>query len=150
LNGWLNRIQIVQADVSDTNGTVDMLSSGVFSDGYFKVVKERSRKELTQTSAITIDQMTTKFGAPTHIKIDVEGQEAAALRGGRETLTKYSPILFLELHNEMVASQGGDPTAALNEILKLGYGTFSLEGVPIDRTAISDKSIIRIVASRLG
>jgi FkbM family methyltransferase len=150
LNGWSKSIQVVQAAVSDTNGTVDMLSSGVFSDGYFKVVKERSRKELTQAHAITIDQMTSKFGAPTHIKIDVEGQEAAVLRGGVDTLSQFSPVLFIELHNEMIISQGGDPNAAFNEVVALGYSTFSLDGAPIKRTAIFEKPIIRIVASRKG
>jgi FkbM family methyltransferase len=148
LNRWSKSIQVVQAAVSDTNGTVDMLSTGVFSDGYFKVVKGRSLKELTQTHAITIDQMTSKFGAPTHIKIDVEGQEAAVLRGGRDTLRQFSPVLFIELHNEMIVSQGGDPNAALNEVVTLGYSTFSLDGAPIKRTAIFEKPIIRIVASR--
>jgi len=150
LNGWSKNIRTVQAAVSDTNGTVNMLSSGVFSDGYFIVAKGRSGKELTQTPSITIDQMTSKFGTPTHIKIDVEGQEAAALRGGRKTFSQFSPILFLELHNEMIASQGGDLTAALDEIVKVGYSTFSVDGAPIDRTAIFQKPIIRIVASRLG
>lgn len=148
LNGRSKSIQIVQAAVTDTNGTLNMLSSGVFSDGYFKAAKGRSGKELTQTPAITIDQITSKFGAPTHIKVDVEGQEAAVLRGGRDTLSQFSPVLFLELHNEMIASQGGDRNAVLDEVVDLGYKTFSLTGEPIQRTAILEKPIIRIVASR--
>src|SRR5262249_35139246 len=34
LNGCTNNIQILQAAVSDSNGVVGMLSSGVFSDGF--------------------------------------------------------------------------------------------------------------------
>jgi FkbM family methyltransferase len=148
LNGCSERIQIIEAAVNDTNGTLDMLSSGVFSDGYFKVVRARSRKDLTRTQAITIDQMTSKFGAPSHIKIDVEGQEGSVLRGGKETLNQFSPVLFIELHNEMIMSQGGDPNASLNELALLGYKTFSLDGAPMQRATIFEKPIIRIVASR--
>lgn len=35
---------------------------------------------------------------PTHIKIDVEGREVNVLEGARETLKKYRPILYIELH----------------------------------------------------
>jgi len=148
LNGWTSKIQIVQAAVNDAGGTVDMLSTGVFGNGYFKFDTARLRKELTRTPAITIDQMASKFGAPTHIKIDVEGQEAAALRGGRETFKQFSPVLFLELHNEMIAAQGGDRNAALDEVKSLGYGILSLDGMELDRTAIFEKPLIRVVASR--
>ena len=148
LNGWTESIQIVRAAVNDTGGTLDMLSTGVYGEGYFKFVEGRSSKELTETHAITIDQMTSKFGGPTHVKIDVEGQEAAALRGGRETLKQFSPVLFLELHNEMIVAQGGDRNAALDELKNLGYGVFSLDGMPIDPTTIFDKDVVRIVARR--
>lgn len=63
-----------------------MLSAGVFSDGYFRLVKGRSQSELTQTPATTVDQITQQFGSPTHIKIDAEGHEAAVLRGARSTM----------------------------------------------------------------
>jgi FkbM family methyltransferase len=148
LNGWSEKIHIIQAAVSDRDGSLDMLSSGVFSDGYFKVVQERSRRDLTRTRTITIDQMASGFGVPSHIKIDVEGQEGPVLRGGKETFRKFSPILFIELHNEMIMSQGGDRNAALDELDGFGYNTFSLNGAPIERPAIFEKPIIRIVASR--
>ena len=37
---------------------------------------------------------------PTFIKIDVEGHEAAALRGMRRLLTRAHPTLLIELHSE--------------------------------------------------
>ncbi|HXN64199.1 MAG TPA: FkbM family methyltransferase [Candidatus Acidoferrales bacterium] len=148
----LNRVQpqvrILQAAVSDTDGELRMLSSGVFSEGYARLVRGRPSSELTKVHATTVDCMTSEFGAPTHIKIDVEGHEAAALGGGRETLRRFSPELFLELHTEMVAADGGNPNAALDELDRLGYETFALDGSPIDRRTILEKSIIRIVARR--
>jgi len=148
LNGLTDSIRIIQAAVSDESGAVDMLSSGVFSDGYFKISQGRAKNELTRTQAITIDQLVSQHGIPTHIKIDVEGQEAAVLRGGRETLDQFSPILFLELHNEMVTAEGGDPNLALDELAQLKYGTFASEGNLLGRDAILQRPIIRIVAAR--
>jgi FkbM family methyltransferase len=148
LNGLSDSIRIIQAAVSDEGGAVDMLSSGVFSDGYFKIVQGRAESELTRTQAVTIDQLVSQYGAPTHIKIDVEGQEAAVLRGGREALDQFSPILFLELHSEMVTAEGGDPSLVLNELTQLGYETFAIKGNSLGRDAILQQPIIRIVAAR--
>jgi FkbM family methyltransferase len=146
LNKSTDRVQTLRAAVSDVDGVIAMLSSGVFSDGYFKVDGQRPESELTQVQAVTIDQMTLKFGIPTHIKIDVEGHEAAVLRGARATLLQYSPILFVELHNEMVISAGENPCAVLDELTALGYHTFALDGNYIDTKSILAKPIIRIVA----
>jgi FkbM family methyltransferase len=148
MNRCADRVRILQAAVSDAPGQLNMLSAGVFSDGYFRLVSGRSTRELSPAKAITIDQMAQEFGPPTHIKVDVEGHEAAALRGGRATLSHASPILFIELHNEMVASDGGDPHAALDELAALGFGTFSLAGSPIGKGEIFEKPITRIVARR--
>jgi FkbM family methyltransferase len=148
LNRLTNQIRIIQAAVGDQSGTVDMLSSGVFSDGYFKLDRKRGKSELTRAQAITIDQITGQFGVPTHIKIDVEGQEAVVLRGGRRVLRQSAPVLFVELHNEIVASEGGDPNDALDQLLELGYDTFSSTEKPVKRDAILQKPIMRIVATR--
>jgi FkbM family methyltransferase len=148
LNGLTDRIHIVQAAVSDESGAVGMLSSGVFSDGYFKITQGRAKSELTRTQATTIDHLVSKHGVPTHIKIDVEGHEAAVLRGGRETLDQFAPILFLELHNELIMAEGGNPNLALDELAQLRYETFALGGNLLRRDVILQRPIIRIVAAR--
>jgi FkbM family methyltransferase len=148
LNKCSNKLQIVRAAVSDANHSIDMLNSGVFSDGYFKATSQPAKSELTQVRAITIDQMALQFGPPTHIKIDVEGHEAAVLRGGRATMSQFSPILFLELHNAMIVSAGDNPHEALTELADLHYDTFTTDGNAIDKDTILKRSIIRIVAKR--
>lgn len=148
LNRLSGSIRIIQAAVSNEVGTVDLVSSGVFSDGYFKMIQGKSKNEMTRTQAITIDRLVGQYGPPTHIKIDVEGQEAAVLRGGRKVLDRYSPILFLELHNEMISSEGGDPSLTLNELVQLGYETLALEGNSLERDFILREPLIRIVAAR--
>ena len=82
LNRCVDKIQIVQTAVGDSKGMTGMLSYGPFAHGYFMVVGGRSKHELTRIPTTTIDEMAHQFGMPTHIKIDVEGYEAAVLRGG--------------------------------------------------------------------
>jgi FkbM family methyltransferase len=148
LNKCTDRVQILRAAVSDANNAIAMLNSGVFSDGYFKATNQRAKSELTQVQAITIDQMALQFGPPTHIKIDVEGHEAAVLRGARATMRQFSPLLFLELHNEMIVSAGDNPHDALTELADLHYDAFTPDGHAIDTSAILARPIVRIVAKR--
>jgi FkbM family methyltransferase len=145
LNGYGKHIRIVEACVSDAVGEAEMLSSGAFSDGYMRMVRGRSSSELTKTRAVTIDQLTDQFGHPTHIKIDVEGYEAAVVRGAKRTLTRWAPLLFLELHNEMIRSEGGDPSCVLDDLAEMGYEMFSVGGVRIERSAILQMPISRLV-----
>jgi FkbM family methyltransferase len=148
LNDLTDKIRPVQAAASDMPGLLRVLDSGVFSDGYMKFVRERPIRELTEVPAVSIDKIAAEYGVPTHIKIDVEGHEAAVLRGGRDTLTRFSPKLFLELHSHMITTDGLDPRAALDELDGLGYETFALDGSPIDRTRILEKPLMRITANR--
>jgi len=148
INRCAENIQVVRAAVSSESGTMGLLSSGVFSDGYFRVARNRPTSELIQIPTLTIDELTQQFGPPTHIKIDVEGHEMAVLQGGRVALARHSPLLFLEIHNEMVASEGGDPDAVLDELAGIGYNTFGLQGEAIERSAILKYPIARIVAHR--
>ena len=148
LNGCDDRVKIVQAAVGEVGGTVEMLSSGVFSDGYFKVIKGRSRRDVRQVSSTTIDKISQQYGEPTHIKIDVEGHEGAVLRGATGTLSRCSPVLFIELHNQMVASEGGKPGLVLDELESFGYQGLFCNGKLVDRATVLEKPIARIMASR--
>jgi FkbM family methyltransferase len=146
VNGLESKVRVIRAAVSDAGGVMGMLSSGVFSYGYFKVAGGRSKSELTQVNAVTVDEMAEKFGAPTHVKVDVEGHELEVLRGARMVLNQFSPVLFLELHNEMVASEGHNPNDVLDELAQLGYDTFGFDGELISRSAVLARPISRILA----
>jgi FkbM family methyltransferase len=151
-NSRLNRnqhnIRPLLAAVSDKNGDLPMLASGVFSEGYFQVATGRLATDLTNVNALTIDAMTIQFGVPTHIKIDVEGHEAAVLRGGRDTLSAHGPVLFLELHNELINHAGNDPRDVLAELHSLRYRTFTNDDQPVDDSFILGHALIRVIAKR--
>jgi len=38
-------------------------------------------------------------GKPSIIKVDIEGHEEEFLKGAKETITKYHPTIFIEIHN---------------------------------------------------
>jgi FkbM family methyltransferase len=148
LNSLVDAVDVIQAAAGETTGSIEMLSEGVFADGYYKVVSGRSKRETTRVDVTTVDDLSARFGTPSHLKIDVEGYEGAVLRGARQLLRKSSPLIFLELHNEMVAASGGDPTFALNELRTSGYEIFSTQSEAISDAQVLSYPICRILARR--
>jgi FkbM family methyltransferase len=58
------------------------------------------------------------------IKCDVEGAELLVLRGGEETICKFSPLLYLEACTEWAAQFGYHPTHLVQHLRRKGYNTF--------------------------
>jgi FkbM family methyltransferase len=123
----LSKVQAVRKAVSDQAGTAWFDSAGSAAGHLVKGTTETSRTTY-QVETITLDQFVLEEGnaPPTFIKIDIEGAESAALRGGREVIARYRPVLLIELHN---------PTEdrAVGRFLKdLGYRAVRVEtGEPV-------------------
>jgi FkbM family methyltransferase len=151
LNSSADRLHVIQASVSDRAGWQSMVAVGVVASGYYVArTKGYPASELSRTKAVTLDDLADEFGVtPTHIKIDVEGNEAAVLRGGQKIFSKMpAPILFLEVHNEIVRGFGGNPEETLMLLRAYGYQTFTSAEIPISEKAVLAKPLIRIIARK--
>ncbi len=149
LNEVVERLRIVRAAVGARDGELALVDAGVASAGYFVPPEPgHARRERTTVPALTIDTIVRQAGAhPTHIKVDVEGFEADALRGATTALAgPRAPILFIELHNAIVAQSGRDPAETLEILGSLGYSVFGLDGAPIRFAAILGRPLVRVVA----
>lgn len=58
---------------------------------------------------------------PDLIKIDTEGWELQALRGGERTICKHSPRLFLEMHGQTMAEKQRNATSIVAWLWEHGY-----------------------------
>jgi FkbM family methyltransferase len=152
LNGAGERLQVVRAAVGERGGWQPMVATGVRGAGYFLAPSDHAGGELTRTRAVTLDQLAGDFGArPTHLKIDVEGAEASVLRGARSLLSRPgSPLVFIELHNEIVSARGDAPAETIEELKAHGYESFSAGGVPLSEASILSRPLIRITAAKRG
>jgi FkbM family methyltransferase len=151
LNHLADRLHVVCACVCDTVGTRDMVAIGPLADGYFTPpTLETPLSEVTATPAVTLDGLVEQTGLrPTHVKIDVEGFEEAVLRGGRRLLTgSEAPLLFLELHCELIRTQGRDPAGVLAVLNESGYRLFDFGGVQADPTALLSRALVRFLAKK--
>jgi FkbM family methyltransferase len=151
LNHLDSRLSIIEACVGDHGGQKHMVAVGVIGSGYFVApTMEQFSGELTRTNVVTIDELSANFKAlPTHIKLDVEGGEFAALMGARTVLRQFkSPLLFIELHNQMVRDRGGEPESVLELLKNCGYKTFACDGSEMNRESILRRPLVRLMAKR--
>lgn len=83
-SGYSSASQLVKG------GRIAIPQSELESMGFFKeVVKLKTLDSFVDETEII----------PNVVKIDIEGAEISFLKGGLSTLTKYKPVLFIELHN---------------------------------------------------
>jgi FkbM family methyltransferase len=149
LNGVADRMQVVRACVCDAVGVREMVAVGVLADGYFTAPGPDHGRETSPTPAVTLDHLARQTGLrPTHVKIDVEGFEASVLDGGAEVLRgDPAPLVFLELHNDILRGRGEDPAEVLGRLARLGYRVVDAHaGAP--GAALTDRPLVRLVARR--
>jgi FkbM family methyltransferase len=108
--------------VSDMSGKESFDPSINSSMGYF------SKKGGMEVTTITLDELIkfTNIPLPDVAKIDVEGAEFRVLMGGRQTIEKKKPILFLALHSP-------ENLKSCSELLqRVGYRCEALNGTSTD------------------
>ncbi len=151
LNGFKDRLRVVQAAAAAVDGTLDLVDAGV-GGLHYQVLPESGHRpnEMTPTKAVTLDELARTSGLrPTHIKIDVEAAELAALEGSREVLSQANPpVLFLELHTEMIRRRGGNPLAAVDYLTAQRYRLFGMDGQALTEQAVLEHSLVRVYALR--
>lgn len=126
------RLQIKQCALGDAVGETSMVvfSDDTFSSLYRRPNDQLDRYGLTETDTIrvaveTLDALVTdgrvRPQPPELIKIDVEGHEAAVLRGARDVLSATHPALIVEYSCLNAANAGTTREEILTELKRLGY-----------------------------
>jgi FkbM family methyltransferase len=128
---WLNRVH-----------NVSVVPMGLAHLGFAEA--RWSRVAVEPVALTTIDGFAAAQGIDRldFIKADVEGWEAAMLRGGIETLLRLKPRLLLELDANYLARAGDTLAGAFELLARLGYRPYSLHAsgglIPIAEPACGD------------
>lgn len=80
------------------------------------------------TEMTTIDLLSDEFGRPDVIKMDIEGLESDALRGGRKTFEEGDPIVVMEFAPQNTGRSQAGIAQTLAWIEGLGYQMYFFRG----------------------
>lgn len=150
-NNISKQIIVRQSAMGEITGTHEMVPAGIGSAGYFVLPSiDHPTSEQVRVNTISIDELASKLNVlPSHIKIDVEGFELSVLKGGENTFSKPdSPLLFLELHLEIIRNNGGNPLDCINMLRRWGMLIYNVHGNIIEDAEILKYSLIRLFASK--
>lgn len=118
------QLKIATPDHSGQNTLGDFIYAGVTSSGVETVAVERLDDWVDRLNIQHVDV----------IKLDVEGAEFAFLKGAQQTLSRFRPLLLLELIDIGLAKQGSGAVEVLDFLRELGYEFFefgSSTGLPL-------------------
>jgi FkbM family methyltransferase len=99
------------------NSTASILDD--FAERYFKKYKE------IKVKCTTLDDYCTTHKYPTFIKIDVDGSESFVIDGATTTLSKYGPVICMEIMDGDMGMKYS--LKAVNKLINFGYKIFHID-----------------------
>jgi FkbM family methyltransferase len=151
LNGVSERLTVIRAAAGARHGRIGMVDAGVLAAGYFvRDTEGRPAHDLTMVRMRTLDEVCAAHDfSPTHVKIDVEGAEADVLAGAGDLLSSpQPPVVFIELHNDMVRREGRRPQDTLERLRAHGYAVSTSRGASLDEDDMVRWPVVRCVARK--
>lgn len=147
-----DRVRVIRAAGGSGAATQQMVDAGIGSAGYFvQPARDHTAGERVQVSCVSIDELAATGAAPTHVKVDVEGFELDVLHGGEQTFTRQAPpLLFLELHCELIRANGGDPQACLDLLARWGLELYDVTGIRTRPADLTARPLVRLLATKPG
>lgn len=128
LNGRTN-VRLRNLAVGDRTGTLTLLSDPLMPGGttgdpsVARQIEGSSPATSVEVPVVTLDEDITagRLPPPDLIKIDIEGMELTALRGMPQTLRRYRPDLYMEMHGATREHKDRNVRAIVEFVSGIGY-----------------------------
>jgi FkbM family methyltransferase len=117
-------IEIEPVAVSDSDGTVELFTDGAGGKSP-SLVHQRGEAGSVSVSARSLDSLIAEglLPRPTVVKMDIEGAEILALRGGKKLFSgpDRPRLMFIEVHDGFLAGFGSSPEEVFALLAEYGY-----------------------------
>ena len=110
-------VEVINAAVSDTSDAIEFncRANGQVDDGTGAWGK-------IAVPSVSVDELAGRYGPPDVLFVDVEGFESKVLRGAADTLSRYRPDCFFEMHVGCGLEKFGGSVRSITDSLdRLGY-----------------------------
>ncbi|MBD1920405.1 FkbM family methyltransferase [Microcoleus sp. FACHB-831] len=146
-NGF-NNVTLINQGLGDSDTHITIYSrderfeDGTKNEGLHSIYITKSCSRAFETiKIICLDDFIKSHQIPKVdvIKLDIEGAELAALRGAKETITRFRPIILIEVNEETCQAAGYPPRALLDYLSEIGYRFDLIIRNGITRSIIPDE-----------
>ena len=145
LNGFADRADVRVRGIGERAGRRLIVEDSL---GFARVADEPTPGAAAIEFTTLDDEWRRTGESPAVVKIDVEGAEAEVVRGASALLREVRPLLFLELHLDLLERRGESIDALLAHITAAGYRFRDPGGGSRSARSIRDslRAIVRVVA----
>ncbi|HEX2446276.1 MAG TPA: FkbM family methyltransferase [Vicinamibacterales bacterium] len=144
-NGFSARATACTTAIGARRGTASM----VLQPSGFAAHVGQGTPDTFHALVATVDDECARYGVqPTIVKIDTEGDELEVLRGAARTLESARPVLFIELHLDLLDQRGSSARELCDYLREHGYSLYSPLGRRLLPLAVhqSLRAVRRVVA----
>lgn len=123
-NGVQDRVRINNFGLFDKSGELTFyVYKQDFGNASAAIMHEEKENEKIVCKVEQLDEYVKEQGVERidFIKLDVEGAEIFALRGGLKSIEKHKPILFVEMLRKWAAKYGYHPNEIIGMLEQVGY-----------------------------
>ena len=146
LNGVDDRLDVVQKAIGAAEG---QLWGSTHASGFIELHREPHNADDFLVEVTTIDRESERLGViPDILKIDIEGFEYEALAGANRVLQESQPIVFLELHLDILEHRDVAPRDVCGILQEHGYKFYTSLGRPLAASRVynSPNAVLRCIA----
>jgi FkbM family methyltransferase len=157
LRAWLPsnpNLTIVHAALTDYVGEISFGATDAGHKGYGSIFPPKDGavvENVLTVPATTLDALLGQETLPlSFVKVDIEGAELLLLKGARETLRRWRPVIAMEIDWGMHFDGRPDREAAFfAEFRSLGYALYSCFGSPITASSPGDYVALFVPADKI-
>ena len=117
------QIDVIECALSDHDGEGSFYQAEDDAYGALSDTRRHRIQFVLPVELRTLDSIAAELANPLGlVKIDVEGHEDAVIAGGRASIARDKPVLFVEIYGGVASNR--DPEATIATIRGLGYDAF--------------------------
>ena len=122
-NNSIYNIDLIKKIVTNKVSEFNIYISDDSNSGRSTILENEEMEKFEVVESITLDKFIEEVNIDRidFIKIDVEGAELSVLEGMKNVLTKFRPILFIEISPDIKSNQGAQENSITDFLSALGY-----------------------------